>query len=91
MPGRQEEQALLVPQQAVTRDAAGKPLAYVVDDAGKMQPRLLETERAIGDQWLVAGGLQAGERLVVDGAQRARPGAAVEVVPAGATVMAAQH
>ena len=83
-----KEQALLVPQQAVTRDAAGKPLAYVVDGEGKMQPRPLDTERAIGDQWLVTRGLQAGDRLVVDGAQRARPGAPVEAVPAGTTVTA---
>jgi membrane fusion protein, multidrug efflux system len=86
-----KEQALLVPQQAVTRDAAGKPLAYVVDSESKMQPRLLDTERAIGDQWLVTSGLQAGDRLVVDGAQRARPGAAVEAVPAGAAVAAATN
>ncbi len=84
-----KEQALLVPQQAVSRDAAGKPLAYVVDAEGKMQPRPLDTERAIGDKWLVTSGLQAGDRLVVDGAQRARPGAAVEAVPAGAAVAAA--
>ena len=84
-----KEQALLVPQQAVSRDAAGKPLAYVVDAEGKMQPRPLDTERAIGDKWLGTSGLQAGDRLVVDGVQRARPGAAVEAVPAGAAVAAA--
>ncbi len=81
------DQALLVPQPAVTRDAAGKPLAYVVDAAGKLEQRTLVTERAIGDQWLVSSGLQAGDRLVVSGQQKARPGAPVQIV--SATVAAA--
>ena len=72
------QQALLVPQQAVTRDATGKPLAYVVGDDGKLQQRELQTERAIGDQWLVTGGLQPGEALVVSGQQKAQPGALVQ-------------
>lgn len=43
---------VLVPQQAVLRDGAGKPIAFVVDRDNKLHQRLLETERAIGDQWL---------------------------------------
>jgi membrane fusion protein (multidrug efflux system) len=74
------EQALLVPQPAVSRDGAGRPLAYVVDAAGKLEQRSLVTDRAIGDQWLVSSGLKAGDRLVVSGQQKARPGAAVEIV-----------
>jgi membrane fusion protein (multidrug efflux system) len=74
------DQALLAPQKAVSRDAAGKPLAYVVDAAGKLEQRSLVTERAIGDQWLVSSGLKAGDRLVVSGQQKARPGAPVEIV-----------
>ncbi|SEL21324.1 membrane fusion protein, multidrug efflux system [Variovorax sp. YR750] len=76
----EKEQALLVPQQAVSRDGAGKPTAYVVDSQNKLQRRALETERAIGDQWLVRSGLQAGDKLVVDGQQRAAPGVAVKTV-----------
>jgi len=74
-----KEQGLLVPQQAVSRDNAGKPTAYVVGSDNKLQRRMLETDRAVGDQWLVRSGLQAGEQLVVDGQQSARPGAEVKV------------
>lgn len=74
-------QALLVPQQAVSRDATGKPRAFVVDGDGKLQQRELFTERAIGNQWLVTGGLQAGDVLVVSGQQKAQPGALVEATP----------
>ncbi len=75
------QQALLVPQRAVTRDATGKPEAYVVNKDGKLQQRKLHTERAIGDQWLVTSGLQPGEVLVVSGQQKAQPGATVESMP----------
>ncbi|MBL8266534.1 MAG: efflux RND transporter periplasmic adaptor subunit [Steroidobacter sp.] len=73
--------ALLIPQQAVSRDATGKPRAFVVDSDGKLQQRDLLTERAIGNQWLVTGGLQAGDVLVVSGQQKAQPGALVEATP----------
>ncbi|MGJ7487708.1 efflux RND transporter periplasmic adaptor subunit [Variovorax sp. LT2P21] len=76
-----KEQGLLVPQQAVSRDNAGKPTAYVVGSDNKLQRRTLETDRAVGDQWLVRGGIQAGDQLVVDGQQSARPGAEVKVTP----------
>ncbi len=74
-------QALLVPQQAVSRDATGKPHAYVVGADGKVQQRDLLTQRAIGNQWLVTGGLQAGDVLVVSGHQKVHPGALVEAIP----------
>ena len=76
-----KQQGLLVPQQAVTRDGKGKPQAYVVGADSKLQLRPLETERAVGDQWLVRSGLQAGDQLVVDGQQRAMPGVEVKVTP----------
>jgi membrane fusion protein (multidrug efflux system) len=74
------DQALLAPQRAVSRDAAGLPVAYVVDAAGQLEQRPLVTGRAIGDQWLVTSGLQAGDRLVVSGQQKAAPGAPVQIV-----------
>jgi membrane fusion protein (multidrug efflux system) len=83
------QQALLVPQQAVTRDATGKPQAYVVGNDGKLQKRELHTERAIGDQWLVTSGLQPGDTLVVSGQQKAQPGALVQVIPTQSTPAAA--
>lgn len=76
-----KEQGLLVPQQAVSRDNAGKPVAYVVGSDNKLQRRMLETERAVGDQWLVRSGIQAGDQLVVDGQQSAKAGAEVKVTP----------
>jgi len=76
-----KEQGLLVPQQAVSRDSRGKPMAYVVGTSNKLERRELETERAIGDQWLIRSGLKAGDQLVIDGHQRASPGAEVKPVP----------
>lgn len=76
-----KDQALLVPQQAVSRDGAGKPYAYIVDSNNTLQRRSLETDRAVGDQWLIQDGLAAGDRLVVDGQQRAAPGVVVNVTP----------
>ncbi|SOD52911.1 efflux RND transporter periplasmic adaptor subunit [Pseudoxanthomonas wuyuanensis] len=72
---------ILVPQQAVLRNGAGKPTAFVVAADGKLQLRVLETERTVGDQWLVRSGLKPGEVLVVDGLPRARDGIEVKTVP----------
>ena len=76
-----KEQALLVPQQAVSRDGAGKPYAYIVDSNNKLQRRPLETDRAMGDQWLIQDGIGPGDTLVVDGQQSAAPGVKVNVKP----------
>jgi hypothetical protein len=75
--------ALLVPQRAVTRDQNARPTTLVVDASGKVDRRLLETDRAIGDSWLVTKGIASGERVIVEGLQKARPGATVKAVPAG--------
>jgi len=74
--------ALLVPQRAVMRDQNGRPVALVVDKDGKVERRQIETDRAIGDAWLVTAGLAAGEQIVIEGLQKARPGSTVKVVPA---------
>lgn len=76
------EQAILIPQQTVSRDPKGNPLALVVDPDGKVQQRSLVLDRAIGDQWLVSSGLSVGDRVIVEGMQRARPGTTVKVVSA---------
>jgi membrane fusion protein (multidrug efflux system) len=78
------DQALLVPQPAVSRDSTGKPMAFVVNADGKLESRPITTERAIGDQWLVTTGLKAGDRLVVEGQQKARPGQPVNAMPVAA-------
>jgi membrane fusion protein, multidrug efflux system len=74
-------QALLVPQQGVSRTPKGDPIALVVDETGTVQQRQLTLNRAIGDQWLVSAGLKAGERLIVEGLLKVRPGAQVKAVP----------
>lgn len=76
-----DPQALLVPQASVSRDANGQPTAYIVDDQEKLELRQLTTARAVGSQWLVSAGLNAGDRLVIEGQQRAAPGVAVIATP----------
>ena len=72
--------AILIPQQGVSRNPKGEPVALVVDEAGKVQQRMLTLNRAIGDQWLVSSGLKAGERLIVEGMLKVRPGATVKAI-----------
>ena len=74
------EQAILVPQQGVSRTPKGDPVALVVDASGAVQQRMLKLDRALGDQWLLASGLSAGERVIVEGMLNVRPGAVVKVV-----------
>jgi membrane fusion protein (multidrug efflux system) len=73
--------ALLVPQQAVSRDPKGNPAALIVDAEGKVAQRMLLLDRAIGDAWLVSSGLALGDRVIVEGMQKVRHGASVKVVP----------
>lgn len=75
-----KDAALLVPQQGVTRDAAGNATALVVGAGDTVERRTLTISRAIGDNWLVEEGLTAGDRVIVEGLQKVRPGAAVRVV-----------
>lgn len=80
------KQATLIPQQAVSRDPKGNPVALIVGADGKVDQRLLVVERAIGDQWLVTSGLAPGDRVIVEGMQKVRPGAAVKEVPFAAAL-----
>ncbi|WP_431282555.1 efflux RND transporter periplasmic adaptor subunit [Humitalea sp. 24SJ18S-53] len=73
------DRALLVPQQAVTRTPRGEATTMVVDAENKVSARIIQAERAVGTTWLVTAGLQAGDRVIVEGVQRARPGATVTV------------
>ncbi|MGE5248509.1 MAG: efflux RND transporter periplasmic adaptor subunit [Verrucomicrobiota bacterium] len=74
-------QAILVPQQAVSRDPKGNPTALIVNADGKVELRMLTVERAIGDRWLVSSGLAPGDRVIAEGVQKVRPGVSVKVVP----------
>ena len=84
------EQALLVPQRGVTRNPAGKPVALVVGAEEKVESRLIEVVRTVGDRWLVGAGLAPGDRVILEGIQRARPGTVVKAVPFGTKAPAVQ-
>lgn len=69
--------ALLVPQQGVTRTPTGQATAMVVGADNKVEVRNITVSQAIGDKWLVTGGLKEGDRVITTGTQRAKPGAQV--------------
>ena len=71
--------AILIPQQSVMRDPMGNPMAMIVNAAGMVEPRMLVLDRAIGDKWLVTSGLAIGDRVIVEGLQKIRPGMPVKV------------
>ena len=75
-----QEQAILIPQQSIMRDTKGNPLALIVNEDKAVEPRMLVIDRAIGNQWLVTSGLEIGDRLIVEGLQKVRPGAVVKTV-----------
>lgn len=77
------EQAILVPQRGVTRNPAGNAMVMVVGAEDKVEPRVIKVARTVGDSWLVSEGLQAGDRVILEGIQKARPGTQVKVVPFG--------
>lgn len=72
--------AILAPQRAISRSPQGEGVAYVIDAENRAQQRIVETERAMGDKWVIAGGLKTGDRIVVEGFQRFRPGDTVTPV-----------
>jgi membrane fusion protein (multidrug efflux system) len=78
------QDALLVPQRGVSRDPKGNTAAMVVGEDGKVAVRPVVVARAIGDMWLVDDGLKAGDRVIVEGLQKIRPGAPVKAIEADA-------
>jgi membrane fusion protein, multidrug efflux system len=78
------EQALLVPQRGVTRNPAGNPMVLLVGDEDKVESRVIQVARTMGDNWLVRDGLKGGDRVIVEGIQKARVGTVVKAVPFGA-------
>ncbi len=71
--------SFLVPQRAVTRDTKGDPTAMFVASDGKVQRRTLSVQRSIGNSWLIAGGINDGDRVIVEGIQRVKDGQEVKV------------
>jgi membrane fusion protein, multidrug efflux system len=84
------ETGLLVPQRAVSHDQKGEPVVTVVGSDGKAISRVIKTERAIGDNWLVSEGVAAGDKVIVIGIQSARSGAAVRAREVTADELAKQ-
>ncbi len=82
-----KEQGILVPQRGVTRNPAGQAMVKVVVANEMVEPRIIKTERTVGDNWLVTEGLNPGDRVIMEGLQmvemlqRARPGTPVKAVP----------
>ncbi|OQA08411.1 MAG: Multidrug resistance protein MexA precursor [Bacteroidetes bacterium ADurb.Bin397] len=75
------DQGILVPQQAVSRDAKGIPSVMVVNNEGKVEQRILVAEQTVGNNWLVSSGLKAGDLVIVEGLLKVRPGSPVKTVP----------
>lgn len=76
--------AILVPQRAISRDEKGKATVLVVGQGNKVEPRVLQTSRSEGDNWIVTAGLKPGDRVIVEGAMMLRPGMPVTPQPFGA-------
>lgn len=73
--------AILVPQQGVTRTPRGDATVLVVNDKNQVESRTVVAPQAIGDRWLITEGLKNGDRVIVSGLQKARPGTTVVATP----------
>lgn len=82
-------QALLVPQSGVSRNARGGAVVLLVGPDDQVLERAVQVDRVVDGQWLVTSGLAPGDRVIVEGVQRARPGAQVKPMPAGGQPAAA--
>lgn len=83
------DQAMLVPQRGVTRNPQGEAMVLVVGAEEKVEPRIIKVVRTVGENWLVSDGLKAGDRVILEGIQKARPGTQVKAVPFAAKPEAA--
>jgi len=77
------EHAILIPQRGVTRNPVGDAMVMTVGAGEKVEPRQIKVVRTVGDNWLVSEGLNAGDRVILEGLQKARPGTPVKAVPFG--------
>ena len=78
-----DRDVLLVPQQGVSRTPTGAATALVVGEGNKVERRQLTLARDVGNQWLVSSGLKVGDRVIIEGLQRARADMVVTPVAAG--------
>jgi membrane fusion protein (multidrug efflux system) len=77
------ENAILIPQRGVTRNSKGEAMVMVIGAEEKVEPRPIKVVRTVADSWLVSDGLKAGDRVILEGLQKARPGTQVKAVPFG--------
>jgi membrane fusion protein (multidrug efflux system) len=82
------EKAIVVPQRGVTRNQKGQATALVLNKENVVEPRILETAGTFGDQWLVTSGLADGDRVIVEGLQKVKPGAPAAVAKPAAPAAA---
>jgi membrane fusion protein (multidrug efflux system) len=85
-----QENAILVPQRGVTRNPKGDAVVMLVGAEEKAELRPIKVVRTVGDSWLVRDGLKSGDRVILEGLQKARPGTVVKAVPFGAPPAAAK-
>jgi membrane fusion protein (multidrug efflux system) len=76
-----DQHGILVPQQAVNHDPKGEPIVLVVDDKNTARLRVIKTGRAVGGDWQVLDGLKAGDKVIVEGLQKAQPDQPVTPTP----------
>lgn len=76
-----QSRGILVPQRAVSRDERGRATVMIVGTGNRAEVRPVETNRTIGTNWLVTGGVRAGDRVIVEGGQMLRPGMPVNAQP----------
>lgn len=77
-----QPKAMLVPQQGVTRNARGEATVLLVNDKNQVESHSVVAPQAFGDKWLISEGLKEGDKVIVSGLQRARPGTTVSIAPA---------
>lgn len=80
--------AILVPQQGVTRTPRGDATVLVVNDKNQVESRTVVAPQAIGDRWLITEGLKNGDRVIISGLQKVRPGVTVVAIPDTAATLA---
>lgn len=80
LPQGERDNAILVPQKGISREPNGQATALIINDDSKVEKRKVTPAKAVGNRWLISNGLQGGDRLIVDGLQKIRPGATVKPV-----------
>ncbi len=78
-----KESAILIPQRGVTRNPKGDATVMVVGAKEKVEQQVIKVERTVDNNWLVSEGLKAGDRVILEGFQKVKPGTSVKGVPFG--------